>query len=160
MEGPREICIDFWLRDTYNCLLLLCSVGTKHMYTWSLFNFRWFKNWLRGFVAKKKKVQLWKEMTTVLKSLSLNCCFPEKINSKFLLVFCFEIHWSVCKCHSLEINVRGGGGMDYTVRGILQATILEWVVFPFSNSNAYLQSKALASALLSTILVARNVSKF
>ena len=49
-------------------------------------------------------------MTTVLKSLSHNCCFPEKINSKFLLVFCFEIHWSVCKCHSLEINVRGGGG--------------------------------------------------
>ena len=49
-------------------------------------------------------------MTTVLKSLSYNCCFPEKTNSKFSLVFCFEIHWSVCKCHSLEVNVRGGGG--------------------------------------------------
>ena len=48
----------------------------------------------------------------------------------------------------------------HTVHGILQARTLEWVDFPFSNSNAYLQSKALVSASLSTILVARMVSKF
>ena len=33
--------------------------------------------------------------------------------------------------------------MDYRVRGILQARILEWVAFPFSNPRIELGSSAL-----------------
>ena len=37
--------------------------------------------------------------------------------------------------------------MDYTVRGILQAGILEWVVFPFSRGSSQPRDRTQVSAL-------------
>ena len=37
--------------------------------------------------------------------------------------------------------------MDYTVHGILQAIILEWVAFPFSNESSHPGIKLVSSAL-------------
>ena len=42
------------------------------------------------------------------------------------------------KCQKVKVNVAKscptlGDPMDYTMRGILQARILEWVAFPFSR---------------------------
>ena len=39
------------------------------------------------------------------------------------------------ECHSV---VPDGDPMDYTVRGILQARILEWVGYPFSSGSSAL----------------------
>ena len=43
--------------------------------------------------------------------------------------------WSEVKWKSLS-RVRLGDPMDYTVHGILQARILEWVAFPFSRGSS------------------------
>ena len=37
--------------------------------------------------------------------------------------------------------------MDYTVRGILQARILEWVVYPFSSGSSQPRNQAWSPAL-------------
>ena len=37
--------------------------------------------------------------------------------------------------------------MDYTVRGILQARILEWVAFPFSSGSSQPRNQTGSSAL-------------
>ena len=37
--------------------------------------------------------------------------------------------------------------MDYTVHGILQARILEWVAFPFSRGSSQLRDRALVSRI-------------
>ena len=37
--------------------------------------------------------------------------FSWKDNLQIFTSLCIEIHWSVCKRHSLEVNVRGGGGI-------------------------------------------------
>ena len=37
---------------------------------------------------------------------------------------------------TLVIGLFAGDPMDYTVRGILKARILEWVAFPFSRGSS------------------------
>ena len=43
-------------------------------------------------------------------------------------------HWSLLKVTELCLTLCDP--MDYTVRGILQARILEWVAFPFSGESS------------------------
>ena len=52
------------------------------------------------------------------------------------------------KCQKVKVNVAKscptlGDPMDYTMRGILQARILEWVAFPFSRDLPQPRSPAL-----------------
>ena len=51
------------------------------------------------------------------------------------LELCDSLHrWG--KGGRLEGSSRGSTPMDYTVRGNLQAKILEWVAFPLSRGSA------------------------
>ena len=48
----------------------------------------------------------------------------------FLTDLCSEVKWVAQSCPTLC------DPMDYTVHGILEARILEWVAFPFSRGSS------------------------
>ena len=49
--------------------------------------------------------------------------------------------------------------MDYTVHGILQARILEWVAFPFSGGSSQAKDRTQVSALQEDSLLAEPQGK-
>ena len=64
------------------------------------------------------------------------------------LELCDSLHgWG--KCGWLEGGSRGSDPMDYTLHGILQARILEWVAFPFSRGSAQPRDQTQASSIAS-----------
>ena len=71
-------------------------------------------------------------------ALHLRCCGPPVFTSLPLIFFpvslcSFEVKWS--ESHSV-VSHSLLDTMDYTVHGILQARILEWVAFPFSRGSS------------------------
>ena len=71
-------------------------------------------------------------------ALHLRCCGPPVFTSLPLIFFpvslcSFEVKWS--ESHSV-VSHSLLDTMDYTVHGILQARILEWIAFPFSRGSS------------------------
>ena len=50
-------------------------------------------------------------------------------------------------------------GMDYTVHGILQARILDWVAFPFSRGSSQLRDRTQVSCIAGRFLPAEPQGK-
>ena len=50
--------------------------------------------------------------------------------------FCCTTMWTSCESESRPVVSDSVTPMDYTVHGILQARILEWVAFPFSRGSS------------------------
>ena len=66
------------------------------------------------------------------RTVSLHCCFTSALltNTDF-----WQQHWKV-KVKVTQSCLTLCDPMDYTVHWILQATILEWVSFPFSRGSS------------------------
>ena len=54
---------------------------------------------------------------------------------------------AACQCRS-ESESCSGNPMDYTVHGILQARILEWVAFPFSTGSSQPRDQTQVSSIV------------
>ena len=64
----------------------------------------------------------------------------ERINSKFpsakIFIQCTSNSWKEVKVKVAQLCPTLCKSTDYTVHGILQARILEWVAFPFSKGSS------------------------
>ena len=49
--------------------------------------------------------------------------------------------------------------MDYTVHGILQARILEWIAFPFSRASSQLRDQTQGSHIAGVFFTSRATGK-
>ena len=66
----------------------------------------------------------------------------EKLNIDILGISELKVMWS--ESHSV-VSDSLRPTMDYTIREILQARILEWVVFPFSRGSSQLRDQTQVS---------------
>jgi len=55
--------------------------------------------------------------------------------------------WKWKKVQVAQLCPTLGDPMDYTVHGILQARILEWVAFPFSRGSSQLRGRTQVSCI-------------
>ena len=63
-----------------------------------------------------------------------------------------EVYWTSTICHVLKVKVSQScptlcDPMNYTVNGILQARIQEWLVFPFSRGSSQPRSQTQVSCI-------------
>ena len=109
-------------------LLLYSHTYIEH----SLLARHWARHW--RFDGKKTKQSLWAYNLTHVKGLPCAKSFVFMISSA-LQKYCI----TVCVCMKVKVVqscLTLCDPMGYTVHGILQAKILEWVAIPFSRGSS------------------------
>ena len=65
----------------------------------------------------------------------------------FFLFYCYESYCLCCEVKVAQLCQTLCNPMNYTVPGILQATILEWVAFPFSRGSSQPRNRTRVSCI-------------
>ena len=84
--------------------------------------------------------EIWGRMDTCVGMAESLCCPPETITTLLIGCVCAQSCLTLCD------------PMDYTVHGILQARILEWIAFPFSRGSSRTSNQTQISLICRWIL--------